>query len=43
MCLECCGAFGRYALERLLLKYKIVLKDIPSSETRVDPEWVEDL
>jgi len=28
---------------RLSLKYKIVLKGIPSSRTRVGPEWVEEL
>jgi len=38
MYLEHCGAFGRYVSERLLLKYKIVLKGVPSSGTGVDPE-----
>ena len=35
--------FNRYILEKLLLKYKIVLKGIPSSGTRVDSKWVEEL
>ena len=37
ICLEYCEIFGRYVLTRLL-KYKIVLKGIPSSGTRVDPK-----
>jgi len=32
---------GRYT--RLLLKYKIVLKDVPSGGTEFDLEWVEKL
>ena len=39
--------FGKYKVfgrqVRLLLKCKIVLKGIPSSETRVNPEWVKEL
>ena len=38
MYLECHEVFGRYVLERLLLKYKIVLKGIPSGRTGVDPK-----
>jgi len=30
--------FGRYILMRLSLKCEIVLKAVPSSGTRVDPE-----
>jgi len=43
MYLEYYGIFGRYALTRLSLKYKIVLKSIPNSRTRVDPEWADKL
>jgi len=43
MCLEHYGVFSRYVPERLSLKCKIVLKGIPSGETGVDPEWVEEL
>jgi len=35
--------FDECILERLLLKCEIVLKSIPSSGTRVNPEWVEEL
>jgi len=27
---------------RLLLKHKIVFKGVPSSGTRVDPEWIKE-
>jgi len=43
MCLEHYEVFGRYVPERLSLKYKIVLKNVPSGGTGVDPEWVEEL
>jgi len=36
--LECCRVFGKSASMRLLLKYEIVLKGVPSSRTRVDPK-----
>ena len=35
--------FKKYTIERLLLKYKIVLKDVPSSKTRVNFKWVKEL
>jgi len=35
--------FGRSALERLLLKCKIVSKGIPYNGTGVNPEWAEEL
>ena len=37
------GIFSGYVLERLLLKYEIVLKGVLSSGTRIDSEWVEEL
>jgi len=43
MHLEYHGIFGRYALERLSLKYKIVLKSVPSSRTGVNSEWIKEL
>jgi len=43
MHLECCEVFGKYVLERLLLKCEIVFKSIPSDRTGVDPEWVKEL
>jgi len=33
--------FCGYIPVRLLLKHEIVLKDVPSSGTRVDSKWVE--
>jgi len=43
ICLEHYRAFGEYSLARLLLKHKIILKSVPSSGTRVDPKWIEEL
>ena len=43
MNLEYHEVFGRFVLAKLLLKYEIVLKSIPSGETGVNPEWVEEL
>ena len=36
ICLECCRVFGEYDPVRLLLKYRIILKDVPSSGTSID-------
>ena len=35
--------FGRYALMRLSLKHEFILKDVPSSGTRADSKWIEEL
>jgi len=35
--------FDRYVLVRLSLKHEFILKDVPSSETRVDSKWIEEL
>ena len=43
MNLEYHEVFGRFVLAKLLLKYEIVLKSIPSGETGVNPEWIEEL
>ena len=43
MYLKYCGVFEEYAPKRLSLKYKIVLKGVPSSGTRVNSRWVEEL
>jgi len=38
MYFECYGTFGKYTPEMLLLKYEIILKDIPSGGTKINSE-----